>query len=113
MCWFAHRVMYAPAPDDPLFRGRIRRNAPMTNQDPEPSRPAGTVYGRGGVNVREPRSGRSASIHPAVTALAVIAAIVAVLALGYWIWRTPADLPEHTAPAAAPAASSQSATPSP
>lgn len=90
----------------------------MTNQDPEPSRPSGTVYGRGGVDVREPRGGRSGSLHPAVTALAVIAGIVAVLALGYWTWRTPVDVPEHTTPAAAPpasspAASAQAATPSP
>lgn len=64
-------------------------------------RPAGTVYGRGGVDVREPRR----VLHPVVLALVVVAAITAVLALGYWaFFRSPVDPRPAAAPAAATSA---------
>ncbi|MGA5302338.1 AbfB domain-containing protein [Nucisporomicrobium flavum] len=77
----------------------------MTGQAPEPPRPAGTVYGRGGVDVREPRPGLLTRTHPAVTAL-VCAGIVGVLALGYTIWRATGDEPEPLTRPSAPAPSS-------
>ncbi|AGL17129.1 AbfB domain-containing protein [Actinoplanes sp. N902-109] len=67
--------------------------------------PAGTVYGRGGVDVREPRQGLLTRTHPAMTA-AVCAGIIAVLALAYGIWRA-------TASPAQPVAAAVSASPSP
>lgn len=92
----------------------------MTDQGPEPSRPGGTVYGRGGVDVREPRDSRARRLHPAVTALAVVAGVIVVVAVGYWTWRDPTalpkipEVPEFSAPAvAAPVASAPAAAPSP
>ncbi|GGK91682.1 AbfB domain-containing protein [Mangrovihabitans endophyticus] len=86
----------------------------MTDQGPPPS---GTVYGRGGVDVREPRAGWLTRTHPAVTA-GTGAAIVAVMALGYAVWRANVDPPAPavaaSAPASAPAASpAPSPSPSP
>jgi hypothetical protein len=58
----------------------------MTHQAPESPRPAGTVYGRGGVEVRDGGRGLFTRLHPGVTA-AVCAGVIAVFALGYGVWR--------------------------
>ncbi|MEV4708603.1 AbfB domain-containing protein [Actinoplanes sp. NPDC049316] len=74
----------------------------MTGQAPEPPRPAGTVYGRGGADARQPRPGLLTRTPPAVTAL-VCAAVVAVLAAAYGVWRATTGEPEPPAPVVAPA----------
>ena len=85
----------------------------MSDQGPDQSRAAGTVYGRGGVDVRPPRQGLLTRTHPGVTAL-VCAGIVGVLALGYWAWRGTASTPQRALPAAPPSPSvAASASPSP
>ncbi|MEV6350160.1 AbfB domain-containing protein [Actinoplanes sp. NPDC051851] len=92
----------------------------MSAPHSEPPRPSpGTVYGRGGVDVRESAPRRS--LHPSVAGLAVAASLVAVLTVGYAAWRSTAGSP--TAGAATPtaavtteaaaAAASPSETPSP
>jgi hypothetical protein len=70
-----------------------------------PARPEGTVYGRGGVDVRDPEPGLLTRTHPAVTA-AVSAGIIVVLAIGYWIWRATASPAQPVAAAVSPAPSS-------
>lgn len=73
-------------------------------------RPDGTVYGRGGVDVREPRHG----LHPVVLGLVIVAAITATLALGYWaVLRGPADPPPPADQAGAQAPAAQAAAPAP
>ena len=84
----------------------------MSEQGPDQPQPGGTVYGRGGVDVRAPRQGLLTRVHPAATA-AVCAGIIAVLGLGYGIWRATGDSPEPAAatpppppPSAVPSSSS-------
>ncbi|GAA2519577.1 AbfB domain-containing protein [Winogradskya humida] len=78
-----------------------------------PSRPDGTVYGRGGASPAGPdQGGLLARTHPGATA-AVSAGIVAVLALGFWIWRANSgSSPEPASAAPASPAASASASPS-
>lgn len=59
----------------------------MTDQAPEPGRPAGTVYGRGGVDAGPPAAGGGGGMHRAVP-LAVGAGGVAVLLLGWAAWNS-------------------------
>lgn len=85
----------------------------MSDPSPDQPQPAGTVYGRGGVDVRAPKQGLLTRVHPAATAL-VCAGIVALLALGYGIWRATADSPEPVAatpPPAPPSLAPSSAAP--
>ncbi|WP_067499413.1 AbfB domain-containing protein [Actinoplanes sp. TFC3] len=71
-----------------------------------------TLYGRGGVDAKEPRQGLFTRLHPAVTA-GVSVAIIAVLALAYWIWRATTGTTKPVAAATASASPSPSpATPS-
>lgn len=65
-----------------------------------------TVYGRGGVDVREPRR-----LHPGVLALAVCAALIVVGALAYWALRPPAN--DTPAAASTSTSTSPSTNPSP
>jgi Alpha-L-arabinofuranosidase B (ABFB) domain len=65
----------------------------------------GTVYGRGGVDVREPKR----HLHPSVIALVAAAVVVAAVALGYGLLRDPADAQVTATPAAALPASSPAA----
>lgn len=65
----------------------------------------GTVYGRGGVDVRDPKRG----LHPSVIALVAAAALVAAVALGYGLLRDPGDDPVTTPAAALPVSSSPAA----
>ncbi|MFI5937454.1 AbfB domain-containing protein [Actinoplanes sp. NPDC051494] len=86
------------------------RTYQMIDKTPGPSQPGGTVYGRGGVDAREPRPGLLTRTHPAVTA-GVSLAIIAVMVLAYVIWRSGADEPARvSATASAPASATASAT---
>ncbi|WP_433833173.1 AbfB domain-containing protein [Actinoplanes sp. CA-015351] len=81
----------------------------MTDPGRDHRRPASTVYGRGGVDV-----GKSRGLHPGVLALVVIALVVVVAAVGFWLGRSPADEPSPAVPAAiAPASPVTEAAPSP
>lgn len=62
-------------------------------------RPGGTVYGRGGADVREPRR---RGLHPAVLALVAAAAVLVVAAAVFLVTRDPGDVPVRATPAAAP-----------
>ncbi|MBB2949149.1 hypothetical protein FB565_008954 [Actinoplanes lutulentus] len=74
-------------------------------------RPTSTVYGRGGVDVSKPsRRG----LHPAVITLVAVAAIVVVVAGGFWLGRSPTGDPGPAVPAAiAPTSPVTEAAPSP
>lgn len=78
----------------------------------------GTVYGKGGLDARPPRDGRFAGVHPALTA-AVALGVVAVFALGWFVWRGTAtpdtlrDLNDSAAGAAVPAGPSATAAATP
>jgi hypothetical protein len=83
--------------------------------------PTGTVYGRGGAPVsgREPEPGLLSRLHPAITA-GIAVSVIAVLTLGYLVWRSsittqpPVAAGPATTPAAAPPATeSPVASPSP
>ncbi|BCJ40036.1 hypothetical protein GCM10010168_28940 [Actinoplanes ianthinogenes] len=54
-----------------------------------------TIYGPGGVDVRDRRR-----LHPGVLALVAVAGVIVVAALGYFVFRSPAD-PAPQVPAAA------------
>lgn len=78
----------------------------MTDQAPEPSRPAGTVYGRGGAGIREDAPAGL----PRAVPVAVGVGAVAVLALGYAAWTSTAGGGDE--PPAAVAAPVSAAAPS-
>ncbi|MDI6100324.1 AbfB domain-containing protein [Actinoplanes sp. NEAU-A12] len=74
----------------------------MTHQVPDPPRPGGTVYGRGGAGAGEDVPARL----PRAVPITVGIGIVAVLALGYAAWSsTGGDGDEPSAAVAAPVSS--------
>jgi hypothetical protein len=77
----------------------------MTDQDP--SRPSGTVYGRGGLDVR---TGERAGL-PKAMIIGVGAGVVAVLGLGYAAWSSTGG--GDSEPAAAATAPTSAGTPQP
>lgn len=75
------------------------------NQPPKP----GTVYGKGGFDVREPRKGPIAGISPVVLVLVVVAVVIVVVAVVSVIAVSPSDDKKAAAATSSPAATTSSA----
>ncbi|WIM93536.1 AbfB domain-containing protein [Actinoplanes oblitus] len=67
-----------------------------------------TIYGPGGVDVRDRRR-----LHPGVLALVAVAGVIVVAAVGYFVFRSPSDPAAHLPAAASPPAAPATTTPAP